>query len=42
MEATQPKVAHDKKVRVLHHIDRVTLYDYGYEKSGSVKGDPDV
>lgn len=42
MEAAQPKLAHDKKVRVLHNIDRVTLYDYGYEKSGSVKGDPDV
>jgi len=42
MEAIQPKVVQDKKVRVLHNIDRVTLYDYGYEKSGSVKGDPDV
>ncbi|HEU5290910.1 MAG TPA: hypothetical protein VFU05_09730 [Cyclobacteriaceae bacterium] len=42
MEATQSNIANDKKVRVLHHIDRVNLYDYGYEKSGSAKGDPDV
>jgi hypothetical protein len=29
-------------VKVIHQADRVNLYDYGYEKSGSVKGDPDV
>src|SRR6186997_932483 len=29
-------------LKVIHHIDQVTLYDYGYEKSGSVKGDSDV
>jgi hypothetical protein len=29
-------------VKVYHQADRVNLYDYGYEKSGSVKGDPDV
>ncbi|MEJ0033853.1 MAG: hypothetical protein WDO15_27520 [Bacteroidota bacterium] len=32
----------DHGVKVIHHADRVNLYDYGYEKSGSVKGDPDV
>jgi hypothetical protein len=32
----------DHSVKVIHHADRVNLYDYGYEKSGSVKGDPDV
>jgi hypothetical protein len=32
----------DHDVKVIHHADRVNLYDYGYEKSGSVKGDPDV
>jgi hypothetical protein len=32
----------DHEVKVVHHADRVNLYDYGYEKSGSVKGDPDV
>lgn len=29
-------------VKVVHQADRVNLYDFGYEKSGSVKGDPDV
>jgi len=31
-----------ENVKVIHHVDHVTLYDYGYEKSGSVKGDPEV
>ncbi|MBN1184290.1 MAG: hypothetical protein JXB49_18515 [Bacteroidales bacterium] len=29
-------------VKVIHQVDRVNLYDFGYEKSGSVKGDPQV
>lgn len=29
-------------VKVTHNVDRVNLYDFGYEKSGNVKGDPDV
>lgn len=29
-------------VKVIHHVDRVSLYDFGYERAGSVKGDPDV
>ena len=32
----------EKDVIVTHNMDRVNLYDFGYEKSGSVKGDPDV
>src|SRR5258707_4925729 len=28
--------------KVIHYVDRVNLYDFGYEKSGSVKGDPDL
>lgn len=32
----------DHSVKVIHQADRVNLYDFGYEKSGSVKGDPDV
>jgi len=28
--------------KVIHHVDRVNLYDFGYEKAGSVKGDPDL
>lgn len=29
-------------VKIIPHVDRVKLYDFGYEKAGSVKGDPDV
>jgi len=29
-------------VKVVHHVDRVNLFDFGYERAGSVKGDPDV
>lgn len=32
----------DDNVKVTHNIDRVNLYDFGYEKAGAVKGDPDV
>ncbi len=28
--------------KIIHHVDRVNLYDFGYEKSGAVKGDPDL
>lgn len=31
-----------ENVRVTHNVERVGLYDFGYEKAGSVKGDPDV
>lgn len=31
-----------ENVAVTHNIDRVNLYDFGYEKSGNVKGDTDV
>ncbi len=33
---------HDTNFVVTHNVDRVNLYDFGYEKSGTVKGDPDV
>ncbi len=36
------KNGYAKDVVVTHNIDRVNLYDFGYEKSGAVKGDPDV
>lgn len=41
---TLPTEARERElnVKVTHKADRVNLYDYGYEKSGSVKGDPDV
>lgn len=29
-------------VKVVHRVDRVSLYDFGYEQAGSAKGDPDV
>lgn len=38
----QQRELHLKDVKVVHQADRVNLYDYGYEKSGNVKGDPDV
>ncbi|MCK5370766.1 MAG: hypothetical protein KAQ62_19515, partial [Cyclobacteriaceae bacterium] len=31
-----------ENVKVTHNVERVGLYDFGYEKAGSVKGDPDV
>src|SRR6478609_10384563 len=40
--ALQQDITLENKAKVIHHIDQVTLYDYGYEKSGSVKGDPEV
>ena len=36
------KATVDNAVRVTHHVDRVNLYDFGYEQSGTVKGDPDM
>ena len=45
METSQLKQeanASESNVRVLHHIDRVNLYDFGYEKSGSANGDPSL
>ena len=28
--------------KVVHQLERVNLYEFGYEKAGTVKGDPDV
>ena len=39
METITPEL---NNVNVIHHVDRVNLYDFGYEKSGTSKGDPDV
>ena len=36
------EVTKESNAKVIHHVDRVNLYDFGYEKSGSVKGDPDL
>ena len=40
METTE--LVKEPEVKAIHKIDRVNLYDFGYEKSGNVKGDPDV
>lgn len=34
--------ANKENVLVTHNVERVNLYEFGYEKAGSVKGDPDV
>ncbi len=39
---TMPSEVREPSVKVIHQPDRVNLYDFGYEKSGNVKGDPDV
>lgn len=39
---TSEVVKEEVEPKVIHHVDRVNLYDFGYEKSGSVKGDPDL
>ena len=28
--------------KAVHQVERVNLYDFGYEKAGTVKGDPDI
>lgn len=38
----ETNVLEKEEVKVIHHVDRTNLYDFGYEKSGSTKGDPDV
>jgi hypothetical protein len=40
METTE--LVREPEVKAIHKVDRVNLYDFGYEKSGSVKGDPDL
>ncbi len=40
--ALNNEVAKEANAKVIHQVDRVNLYDFGYEKSGSVKGDPDL
>lgn len=40
METTE--LVKEPEVKAIHKIERVNLYDFGYEKSGNVKGDPEV
>ena len=42
MAMIKDSVKNENNVNVTHNVDRVNLYDFGYEKSGNVKGDPDV
>ena len=39
---TAVKAKKTDNVKVIHNVERVNLYEFGYEKAGSVKGDPDV
>lgn len=34
--------ASDKKETAVHQIERVNLYNFGYEKAGTAKGDPEI
>jgi len=42
MAKTTVANANKENVKVTHNVERVGLYEFGYEKAGSVKGDPDV
>lgn len=42
MARTAIAKAKKENVLVTHNVERVNLYEFGYEKAGSVKGDPDV
>ena len=42
MAKTTVAKANKENVLVTHNVERVSLYEFGYEKAGSVKGDPDV
>ncbi len=39
---TDKALTMENNKEVVHHIERVNLMEYGYEKSGAVKGDPDI
>jgi hypothetical protein len=39
---TENSIAQESNKKVFHQIERVSLSDFGYEKSGAVKGDPDI
>lgn len=41
-QLTKEATTNGSNVRIMHNIDRVNLYDFGYEKSGSANGDPEL
>ncbi len=42
MARTSNTATKNSKMKVTHNVERVALYEFGYEKAGAVKGDPDV
>ena len=42
MENNVKNPSKNEKVKISQHVERVNLHDFGYERSGKVKGDPDV
>ncbi len=42
MEKNVVNTVVEENKKVVHAIERVNLHDFGYEKSGNVKGDPEV
>ncbi|GHN02180.1 hypothetical protein WSM22_36690 [Cytophagales bacterium WSM2-2] len=36
------EVEKEVEPKIVHHVDRVNLYEFAYEKAGSAKGDPDL
>jgi hypothetical protein len=42
MARTVSIVDEKPNMRVSHQVEKVNLYEFGYEKAGTVKGDPDV
>lgn len=42
MENNAKSPSKNEKVKIGQHLERVNLHDFGYERSGKVKGDPDV
>lgn len=42
MATTSEKTTSDNQEKAVSRMERVDLYHYGYEKSGSAKGDPEI
>jgi len=42
MAKTASTAKKQSNIKVIHNVERVNLYDFAYEKAGTVKGDPDV
>lgn len=42
MQNNEKSLTEERNREVIYQIERVNLSDFGYEKSGTVKGDPDI